>query len=178
MLRRVLLISSLIIAQGSATADTVVEDFNGTFGLTGYEMREGNPTAQHCQPVLELDRKKLMDNTALLKKMGVIDPDVSETKLSHEPMTVGFGYMMQVMAIAAKFVYDHHPEADRCRFDQYITFQDDYGNDKRIEAVTFNFTRAIYKKINWDKFISSKITTVAPQFRVTPDFMKLVSDEQ
>lgn len=79
---------------------------------------------------------------------------------------------------ATKSLYDENAVADKCLFIQTITIIDDYGNDKTIPALSYNFTRDIYKKINWDNFPNQNMIKVAPGFRFDPEFQALVSREQ
>lgn len=82
-----------------------------------------------------------------------------------------------MLPVATKPVYEENANADKCSFEQTVTILDDYGNNKTVRAFSYNFTRAIYRKINWDNFPAQNMIKVAPGFRINLEFQAIVSGE-
>jgi hypothetical protein len=60
---------------------------------------------------------------------------------------------------------------------QTVTIIDDYGNDKTVHAASYTFTRALFKKINWDNFSAINMMKIAPGFEFDPEFKAVSSEE-
>jgi hypothetical protein len=85
--------------------------------------------------------------------------------------------MFVMIPTATKDAYDDNANADKCTFHQTLTFIDDYGNDKTISAFSYNFTRSIYKKINWENLPNGNMAKIAPGFRFSPEFQAKFAEE-
>ena len=73
--------------------------------------------------------------------------------------------------------FDDNTDVDKCSFEEILTTLDDYGNDKEVRTLSYNFTRSLFSKIIWAQFPDQNMMKVAPGFRFTPEFQSMVSSE-
>jgi hypothetical protein len=59
-----------------------------------------------------------------------------------------------------------------------IQVQDVYGNDRTEVLFGFDFSRALYTKINWDKFAPENLPKIAPKFSFAIETMKQIETER
>ena len=108
-----------------------------------------------------------------------MNQDISETTLNTQPNMISMGFIFQMLPVATKEVYDNNKGADHCVFTQSLSVVDDYGNDKKILMFSYNFTRALYNKINWDHFPAQNMVKVGPEFHFNPRFAaRIVKDRE
>ena len=110
--------------------------------------------------------------------MGMLNPDITQTKINSEPNMLSMAFALQMLPVATKEVYESNKEVDRCEFSQSLSSIDDYGNDKKITMLTYQFTRALYKKINWDNIQAQSMMKIAPKFHMSPEFGIILMKEK
>lgn len=167
---------SVWAAEADATAEAM--SVGEIFGAFGYSADPGAIDAKTCNLALNLDQKTFVPKIPDLQKMGLLNDELTQAKINSEPNTLSLAFIVQVMPVAVEQIYKEHKNADRCHFTQYLTIVDDYGNDKKLLAASFDFTRALFARINWTKFESAKLVRIAPNFRFAPAVTGLVGAEQ
>ncbi len=90
--------------------------------------------------------------------------------INSKPNMLSMAFVLEMLPVATKEIYDNNKDVDRCEFSQSLSSVDDYGNDKEILMLTYEFTRALYKKINWDNFQAQNMMKVAPKFHMSSEF--------
>jgi hypothetical protein len=149
---------------------------NLVFGRYGFHS-DPKISTTGCNVLMQLDQKTFLDTFQETHKLGLMNETLDRSKVTTEPNTLSLAFLFQMLPAATKTVYEENANADKCSFEQSITILDDYGNDKTILALSYNFTRAIYGKINWDNFPNQNMIKVAPGFRINPEFQAIVSGE-
>lgn len=110
--------------------------------------------------------------------MGMLNPDITQTRINSEPNMLSMAFALQMLPVATKEVYENNKEVDRCEFLQSLSSIDDYGNDKKITVLTYQFTRALYKRINWDNVQAQSMMKIAPKFHMSPEFGIILMKEK
>jgi hypothetical protein len=173
----------ILIAVACGTQATLIAhaeeavSVNDVFGRFGYTTER--VPGQSCVVKMMIDRKKFIGAVPELKAMDLLNPEyVTQTRMNVEPTALAMAFSLQMAPAVVKDVYDEDAKADRCKFVQAITTEDDYGNDKVGTLFTFEFTRAIYKKVNWDKFLSQNLPKVAIKFIPGPAVEEAVRERE
>ena len=160
-------------ANGQAPQSTV----NMVFGRYGFHSDPKLSTTE-CNVNMNLDQKTFLENFKEIQKIGLLNETLDSSTVFTKPNTLSLAFLFQMIPAATKALYDENAHADKCSFKQTMTILDDYGNDKTVLALSYTFTRAIYRKINWDNFPNQNMIKVAPGFRIDPELQNMVSGEQ
>ena len=137
-----------------------------------------NLDPRKCAVSMDLDQNKYLDVIPTLQKRGTLNKDLSQTYINTHPFTLSMAWLMQVAAPITKVVYEDNSVIDKCSFSANVAYPDDYGSMHKKLAFTFNFTRALFKRIDWDHFVIQNLPKVAPQFRFTDWMMTEVEGEK
>jgi hypothetical protein len=131
-----------------------------------------------CAISINLDQVKFIQSVPQLKAMGVLNADlVDQTMVNTHPETLAVAFLMEMAPLTVKESFDSDGSLQSCSFTDYVIGQDDYGNDRRAAAFSFEFTRAIYGKVNWDRLDTARFPKIAPGFAFVPGFMLQVGAE-
>ena len=150
---------------------------NSLFGRFGFSSSP-HVTASSCSVEMGLNQKTFIENLPQLQQMGMLNPDITQTRINSEPNMLSMAFALQMLPVATKEVYESNKEVDRCEFSQSLSSIDDYGNDKKITVLTYQFTRALYKKINWDNIQAQSMMKIAPKFHMSPEFGIILMKEK
>jgi hypothetical protein len=153
-----------------------VGTINEVFGMFGVE-QTADISPKTCKIALTLDRSKFIEGIPVLKKFGILNEGLTQTAINSKPFTLAMAFAIQVASAALQQAYENNATADKCAFQQTVRAVDDYGNDKTIKMFSFSFSREIANKIKWEKFQSSNLLKIAPQFAFSPEYMSLVKSE-
>lgn len=165
-------------AEDKTAADQVPQStINAVFGRFGFHS-DPKVSSAGCSVHMNLDQKEFLAHFHEIQKIGLMNDMLDSSKVNTEPNTLSMGFLFVMLPTATKDIYEENVDADKCSFSQTMTILDDYGNDKTILALSYTFTRAIYKKINWDNFPNQNMMKVAPGFRFSPEFQTMISVEQ
>jgi hypothetical protein len=135
-------------------------------------------TASSCSVELTLNQKTFIENIDDLKQMHLMNREIAQTMINSKPDFLSMAFVFQMLPVATKEIYDENKNVDRCQFSQSLSSTDDYGNDKKILMLTYEFTRALFKKINWDNFRAQSMMKVAPKFHINSEFGAIVVRER
>jgi hypothetical protein len=64
-----------------------------------------------------------------------------------------------------------------CRFEFLVTDQDKYGNPKPYLLLSWRFTRALAKKVNWKSLDDKQFLQLAIDFKYSPKLLELAQEE-
>jgi hypothetical protein len=154
-------------SEGAKTDNSVT--VSTVFGRYGFSSSP-HLTASSCSVELELNQKTFIDNIDELKQMRLMNREISQTMMNSKPNFLSMAFGVEMLPVATKELYDNNKDADRCEFLLSLSSIDDYGNDKRILMLSYEFTSALFRKINWDNFQAQSMMKVAPKFRINPEF--------
>ena len=162
-------------SEGTKTDDSV--NVNTVFGRYGFSSSP-HVTASSCSVELTLNQKTFIENIDDLKQMHLMNREISQTMINSKPNFLSMAFAFEMLPVATKEIYDENKNVDRCQFSQSLSSTDDYGNDKKILMLTYEFTRALFKKINWDNFQAQSMMKVAPKFHINSEFGAIVVRER
>lgn len=94
-----------------------------------------------CNVLMNLDQKTFLDKFQEIQKLGLLNETLNSSDVFTEPNTMSLAFLFQMIPAATKEVYDENADADKCSFEQTMTILDDYGNNKTVRALSYNFTR-------------------------------------
>ena len=150
---------------------------NSVFGRFGFTtQREAD---KGCATVMTLDRKTFIDSMPQLKAMDILNPEyVTQTRINMEPMALAMAFALEMAPTVVKELYDGEKTSDKCSFRQVVIIQDDFGNDKTETLFQFGFTRAVYSKVNWDKFQTQNLSKIASKFTFGPAMQEAIREKE
>lgn len=119
---------------------------------------------------LEIDasEEKMTQKVPELQAINAINPDLSQAVIRMMPYTMMSTAVLGFSEEIFSDIYDIKSKTDKIHVKIYINTTDDYGNDSKKLCLSFNFSRALYKKINWDHMDFEKITRAYPNFQFSP----------
>lgn len=150
---------------------------NSVFENFGFHSDPPKIAGAKCSVSMNVVQKTVLDKFPMLQKLGLFNQALGESETFKRPNTLSLAFIIQMLPVATKAAYESNSDIDKCSFKQTITVLDDYGNDETLPVATYGFTRAIYKKINWENFPAQNIMKVAVGFSFSPEFQARVSDE-
>ena len=115
---------------------------NSLFGRFGFSSSP-HVTASSCSVEMGLNQKTFIENLPQLQQIGMINPDITQTKINSEPNMLSMAFALQMLPVATKEIYENNKTVDRCQFSQSLSSTDDYGNDKKTTMLTYEFNRAL-----------------------------------
>jgi hypothetical protein len=124
---------------------------------------------------LTLDQAKAIENWKVFQKIGLLNEDFDQSYVnSHRiaiTMVISLGGAM--FAVLAQY---RDTKIDKTNFAVYAQLTDLFGHDQTQLLYSFGFDRALFNKINWDKFETANLMKVAPGFTISPWLKAHMSD--
>lgn len=114
-----------------------------------------------------IDREKALQSIPILKAIGIMNPDISQTEINESPTIYAGLVGLLMMPEIIVDIYKTNNNVDNLKFTSYLLVADNYGNNKKHQIYSFNFDRHLYEKINWNNFSSEKLVKIAPNFKST-----------
>lgn len=172
-------VAALIVAGtsffGTAHADTVsLNDILAglkNFGCSMNTAKSGSITRVQ----VECDQQKIIDNFPALQKMGMMNPDITQTQINMMPSALAAVFLQEVTATLIHPLYQSTP-AQETEWSSSLVVADAYGNAKSHTVFTFHFNRAIDSRVNWDNFNDANLPKIAPNYVLTPWGNQVFSD--
>ncbi|MHC2108363.1 hypothetical protein [Methylobacterium sp. CM6246] len=179
MLKRVVIAACLIAVAGGAKAadEDKAKMMSSVLEAMGFKQSNAITNNSSCKIIVDADQAEVIKSVPVLQKMDLLNQDMSKGELMRAPTKTTFAIALQMAPIQVKILYDTEPVADKCFFLYNLISQDDYGNTKRDILFSYKFDRAIYNKINWDKFKSQSLVKVSKDFYVNPEIMSRINEE-
>ena len=113
------------------------------------------------------DRQKVIEAMPMLQRIGLMNPDLTQTQLNAMPNTVATGFLLQDVGAMINPMY-RGTSAQETAWDAALTVPDDYGHLQRKTVFSFHFTRALNNRIDWNNFEIANLAKVAPHFWFSP----------
>jgi hypothetical protein len=151
-------------------------DVNAVFGRYGFSITP-HATGSSCSVTMTLAEKTFVDSIPELKQIGLLNNELTQTAINSKPNMISMAFVIEMLPVATREVYDSNKNVDICEFSQSLLAVDDYGNDKKIPMLTYEFSRSLYKKVNWDKFQAQNLMKIAPKFHSAPEFAQVLLKE-
>lgn len=115
-----------------------------------------------------VDPNKVARLIPRLQKSGFIDRNLSKAEIEiYQPLLAAFASIPYAVTLVRSY-YAQHPNTEKIYVATYFLGTDLYGNSKaRTFCYSFEFDKALYKRINWHNFHSINITKIASDFNVS-----------
>ena len=168
-----LILSTLLSAATHAETVTLKDILPGLkmFGCTMASAKAGAITRVQVQ----CDQQKIIDNFPALQKMGMMNPDITQTQINMMPSALASVFLQEVTATLIHPLYQSTP-AQETEWSSSLVVADAYGNAKSHTVFTFHFNRAIDARVNWDQFNDANLPKIAPHYALTPWGNQVFSD--
>ena len=164
-----------VSAVAAANSDALAP-LNAIFGRFGYN--GAMTVGKTCQITMTLDESAFIHAVPEILEAKLLNPEVvTQTMVNAQPTVLSMVFAMDMASSAIQQAYSGNTSISKCTFKQTIVETDDYGHDKSQTMFTFNFTRELNNKINWDKFDNTKLMKIAPQFRLDPILAQQAAQE-
>lgn len=166
----------LLFGLFSPCAAAFAQDANNPL-LTSWGVTFSENTAPNCAVTTSIDQP-----TFAAHVQDMVDADIFSKKVSPTLGNVAPHYLMNIFeAETAPYIvkgfFDRNPTIDQCTFVFQYVNPDDYGNNATYPMVSFDFTRALYQKVNWPRFNEDNLRKIAPNFKGDAHFGALLNDE-
>lgn len=122
------------------------------------------------------DRDTIVKEIPALKDAGFLNPDITQTQINTAPNMICSVYVLEAVVAIIHPLYESSQKLNKSHWSVALKLPDDYGNIQDQVMYTFDFNRALDKKINWDNFQTFNLYKVAPNFHLT-QFGSSVFDE-
>lgn len=110
-----------------------------------------------------------------LQKIGLLNSSMSQQFFSFRPITVASVVLITSCAALVHSYYDGR--AKDLHVVAYLDARNDYGKRVRSRFLSFDFTKKVYDKIDWDNFLPKSLLVVAPNFTYAPWVPPAISQE-
>lgn len=146
------------------------------FSIEG-ESASANITKASCNVTLTLDKDKFLQSIPMLQTAGILNPDMTTTQINRAPNSIAWVFATLGAGNATMQLYKLDRSVDQCSFIQYMNDIDDFGHTNKVKMFSYNFSRALSNKINWESFKAEKLPKIASQFKFGSEFRDTISDE-
>lgn len=166
----------VMVASGLAVAQDIgLNAFMGNMGSFGALMNFN----QNSKPAVLteiFDVQKMTKLIPTFQSMGLMNPDISQTAMNIMPVTLNGVVAVEMTSSTTLVIYQKTP-IDLLHINAFMRIVDDYGRQKDVPIFSCRFTRALYKKIDWNHFNSASFPKVAASFKYSPWYMMKVRSE-
>jgi hypothetical protein len=114
-------------------------DVNAVFGRYGFSITP-HVTGSSCSVTMTLAEKTFVDSIPELKQIGLLNNELTQTAINSKPNMISMAFVIETLPVATREVYDSNKNVDICEFSQSLLAVDDYGNDKKIPMLTYEFS--------------------------------------
>jgi len=121
--------------------------------------------ATPCTFKLTLDQTRFNEIMPRLLEKGMLGNGESLQTANQHFTGMETVWSLSIMAALVQQTYRLNPKVDRCAFEGRFLVPDDYGHSRDQPAYTFDFDRALYKRIDWDRMEARNLMKVAKRFR-------------
>ena len=124
---------------------------------------------------VECDQQKVINNFPVLQRIGLMNPDITQTQLNLMPSMFASIFLQEITASLIHPLYRDTP-AQESVWSGDLIVADTYGHMRRATVFTFRFNRPLDGKVNWDNFNDANLSKIAPGFALTPWGQHVFSD--
>jgi hypothetical protein len=134
-----------------------------------------NYTVSGNEVEIDINQGEILDSIPDLQKMGAINPDLTETGINMNKTLISTMTGLYFTAASMSDIYNNK-NLDKLHFKAYLIVPDDYGNDKKHLVYSFNFSKDLNGKINWDNMTVDRFMKISPNFKFSDWYAASVSD--
>lgn len=109
-----------------------------------------------------VDQQQAIDAIPSMQKIGVINPDITQTEIDLMPVThsladIGLAATTNILSYIFQnsYIYQLH-------VDTFLSYTDDYGHYVKVPCYSFDFDRDLYNRIDWNNFSGDNLIRIAP----------------
>lgn len=180
--RRALLLglASCVLARRGATQAAPVRlrpDIVEAFGGNAVDVTARQARGGHSLD-LAVRVRDLLNVRPRLQAQGLMNPDVTATYAAKNAFSVAWAFGMSCAAGLLEPIYEDNPALDALAVRVAAVFPDDFGHLQNEALATFGFSRALFRKINWEEFEPRGLPKVALSYRSTPFFTRKFAEER
>jgi hypothetical protein len=165
----------LICLSRISLADTPVmtDEILKTYGFSNVQSLEASP----CALKLTLDQTTFNEIMPLLMEKGMLGNGESLQAANQHFTGMEIVWSVSMMSALVQQTYRLNPKTDRCTFEGRFLVPDKYGHAQDKPAYTFDFDRALYKRIDWDRMEARNLMKVSKSFHIS-DWVSLEMNKE
>jgi hypothetical protein len=155
----------LICLSGVSLADhpVMTDEILQTYGFSTVQSLEANP----CAFKLTLDQTRFNEIMPRLIEKGMLGNGESLQAANQHFTGMEIVWSVSMMSALVQQTYRLNPKTDRCTFEGRFLVPDNYGHAQDKPGYTFDFDRALYKRIDWDRMEARNLMKVAHRFHIS-----------
>lgn len=116
---------------------------------------------------INTDQKLALAAIPGLQTLGVVNPKITAADIKRFPLTLSGGIGILIATGVVPYIYKT-TQADKIHVSLYLDRPDQKGKMSHQLILSFDFTRSLYEKENWDKFPAKRFMEIAPNFKFDP----------
>jgi hypothetical protein len=149
------------------------QDSNKEFGVTLTKTKQGDTTTVTST----IDEAQSHELIGWLKSVGGMNPDLTDTAENLMPIRLNFVAAITIAESALMVVYSDDATTNKVKYVAQLDAVDEFGHSQVHELFSFDFTRALYDKINWDRMMPKNLPKAAHNFHISTWANKAMSEE-
>jgi hypothetical protein len=143
------------------------------YGFTTKQSLDAKP----CTFRLTLDQTRFNEIMPKLLKQGMIGQGQSLEFANQHLTGMETTWSLTMVSLLVAQTYRTNLNIDRCAFEGRFLVPDDYGNAQDRLVYSFDFDRALFKRIDWTRMELRKLPTVAKHFQYSDWAVRTVGKE-
>ena len=188
MLIRALLLGTVLLALssvqflgvGGGSAQAAEEDADPLAG--GYSLVGIRTVARFADAKPSLDilanRRAIIQSVPLLQAAGALNPELTTVFVNTHPFTLPYVVALLAASDVIKRTFEKHSALNFVSIRVMMVYDDEFGQERRELAASFDFTRALYQKVNWERFDVQNLSKVAMNYQSTPFMQQKMNQER
>jgi hypothetical protein len=132
------------------------------------------------KPSLDIlaDRRVIAQSVPLLQAAGALNPDLTTFFVNTHPFTLPYFVARVATPYILKKTFENRSFLHLVSVKVIIVYYDEFGQERRELAASFDFTSALYQKVNWERFDVQNLSKVAMNYQITPFMQQKMNQEE
>ncbi|MBX5452645.1 MAG: hypothetical protein K6U10_01770 [Acidobacteriia bacterium] len=143
------------------------------YGFSTSQDRKANPP--RCD--VRLTQEVYLGHLSELRELGMINARISPMYILLHLYSVGFSLLIDYMPIVINVIFGSQDAPEKMHFSGYLRYPSGNGTEKEQIAVSFDFSKALARKINWANFPPYQLIHTAPNFVIEPWLKEKMAEE-
>jgi hypothetical protein len=156
-----------------ADQPALTAEFLDDYGFTTQQSLDTKP----CTFRLTLDQTRFRAIMPKLLKQGTLGQGQSLEFANQHFVAMETTWSISMIGVLVPQTYRMNPKVARCAFEGHFLVPDDYGNAQDKLVYSFDFDRALFTRVNWDRMELRNIQKVAKNFRLSDWVVHAVGEE-
>lgn len=152
-----LLFANVVYAATAGDENTFRQNLNAA-GLT-YELTGSNLS-------INVDQGKMVDALPRLQSLGYLSSKIPDSAIKQKPTLITFTIGIIFTTAILHYNYEVNKSLDKIHVTSYIIPKDASAGSKQ-ECYSFDFTRALFDKTDWNKLSYNDFIKMIPNFNFT-----------